>query len=70
MCGSVRVWGCEELGCVLLGEVCVMGICGESRNVYVVFSLECRGRRRGCGGWADVAVLGGEWGWGGLRGLD
>ena len=33
-----RVWecagvGCEELGWVLLGEVCVMGICGESRDV-------------------------------------
>ena len=23
-------------------EVCVMGICGESRDVYVVFGLECR----------------------------
>ena len=33
VCGSVRVWGCEELGWVLLGEVCVMGICGESRDV-------------------------------------
>ena len=21
---------------------CVMGICGESRDVYVVFGLECR----------------------------
>ena len=41
------MWGCEELGLVLLGgggarmEVCVMGICGESRDVYVVFGLEC-----------------------------
>ena len=44
MCGSVRVWvwGCEELGWVLLGEVCVMGICGESRDVYVVLGQECR----------------------------
>ena len=37
VCGSVRVWECEELGWVLLGwrrmEVCVMGICGESRDV-------------------------------------
>ena len=37
VCGSVRVWGCEELRWVLLGwrrmEVCVMGICGESRDV-------------------------------------
>ena len=23
-------------------EVCVMGICGESRDVWVVFGLECR----------------------------
>ena len=23
-------------------EVCVMGICGESRDVYVVFGLDCR----------------------------
>ena len=33
----VGVCGCEELGWVLLGwrrmEVCVMGICGESRDV-------------------------------------
>ena len=33
----VLVWGCEGLGWVLLGwrrmEVCVMGICGESRDV-------------------------------------
>ena len=37
VCGSVRVWGCEGLAWVLLGwrrmEVCVMGICGESRDV-------------------------------------
>ena len=37
LCVSVRVWGCKELGWVLLGrrrmEVCVMGICGESRDV-------------------------------------
>ena len=23
-------------------DVCVMGICGESRDVLVVFGLECR----------------------------
>ena len=23
-------------------DVCVMGICGESRDVYVVFGQECR----------------------------
>ena len=37
VCGSVRVWGCEGLAWVLLGwrrmEVCVMGICGESRDM-------------------------------------
>ena len=37
VCGSVRVWECEELGWVLFGwrrmEVCVLGICGESRDV-------------------------------------
>ena len=37
VCGSVRVWGCEGLEWVLLGwrrmEVCVMGICGENRDV-------------------------------------
>ena len=31
------MWGCEQLGWVLLGwrrmEGCVMGICGESRDV-------------------------------------
>ena len=32
VCGSVRVWGCEELGWRRI-EVCVMGICGESRDV-------------------------------------
>ena len=31
-------------------EVCVMGICGESRDMYVVFGLECRGWWRGSGG--------------------
>ena len=32
VCGSVRVWGCEELGWRHM-EVCVMGICGEGRDV-------------------------------------
>ena len=40
------MWGCEELRRVLLRwrrvEVCVMGICGESRDEYVVFGIECR----------------------------
>ena len=31
-CGSVRVWGCEGLGWRRM-EVCVMGICGKSRDV-------------------------------------
>ena len=50
-------------------EVCVKGLCGESRDVYVVFGLECRGVSVGAGGegegvlvgWTDVGVLGGEW---------
>ena len=40
----VGVCGCAELGWVLLGwrrmEVCVMGICGESRNVYRLYSVQ------------------------------
>ena len=35
------MWGCEELGWRRM-EACVMGTCGESRDVYVVFGLECR----------------------------
>ena len=60
VCGGVRAWGCEELGWVLLGEVCVMGICGESRDVYVVFGLECKecgGRRRGRWGVGQMWVF-------------
>ena len=40
-------------------EVCVMGICGESRDVYVVFGVgsECGGVEVGVfGGWIDVCV--------------
>ena len=37
------MWGCEELGWVLLVgrriEVCVMGICGESRDVCRLYSV-------------------------------
>ena len=48
----LRVWECagvcrcEGLECVLFGwrrmEVCVMGICGESRDVQVALGPECR----------------------------
>ena len=39
--GELRFLYCE-LGWRCM-EVCVMGICGESRDVYVVFGIECRG---------------------------
>ena len=55
-------------GCLLFRmEVCVMGICGGSRDVEVVFGLECRecgagGEGEGVlEGWTDVGVVGGEW---------
>ena len=52
ICCCVTVSGCVYVGGVVVCfgglcllrrmEVCVMGICGESRDVYVVFGLECR----------------------------
>ena len=49
VCGSLRVWGCEELWWVILGwrrmEVCVIGICGRvgTCRLYSVWSVgsEC-----------------------------
>ena len=45
-------------------EVCVMGICGESRDVWVVFGLECREVSVGAGGEeVHVGVFGGWTDW-------